>query len=210
MLYLLGLISYRRFRPCPLARIDKRPGVTIGILRNWCLVFIGNFPGALTVAVMMAVIFTFGFTVEPDAVGKRSAGSAKPHDRLCRAWRGRDAHAFYSRDAVQLDGFDRRRRRDDLDDRSRQSARHVDADHGVLLHDLRAFGREHVPVPFGPDARRQFLDRGLLLWNEIPTVLGNLIGGLTFIGLTLYTTHVRTGAQARRFGSAARRLPNKV
>jgi formate/nitrite transporter FocA (FNT family) len=31
-----------------------------------------------------------------------------------------------------------------------------------------------------------------MLWNEIPTCLGNLIGGLTFTGLTLYTTHIRT------------------
>jgi formate/nitrite transporter FocA (FNT family) len=33
-----------------------------------------------------------------------------------------------------------------------------------------------------------------LVWNEIPTVLGNLVGGLTFVGLTLYATHARTGA----------------
>ena len=31
-----------------------------------------------------------------------------------------------------------------------------------------------------------------IVWNEIPTVLGNLIGGLTFTGLTLYATHART------------------
>ena len=36
-----------------------------------------------------------------------------------------------------------------------------------------------------------------LIWNEIPTVLGNLVGGLAFTGLTLYATHVKTGAQAR-------------
>jgi formate transporter len=30
------------------------------------------------------------------------------------------------------------------------------------------------------------------IWNEIPTVLGNLAGGLAFTGLTLYSTHVRT------------------
>src|SRR5262249_56903028 len=30
------------------------------------------------------------------------------------------------------------------------------------------------------------------VWNEIPTVLGNLLGGITFTGLTLYSTHVRT------------------
>ncbi|MNQ50955.1 Formate/nitrite transporter [compost metagenome] len=31
-----------------------------------------------------------------------------------------------------------------------------------------------------------------MLWNEIPTALGNLVGGLAFTGLTLYTTHVKT------------------
>jgi formate/nitrite transporter FocA (FNT family) len=31
-----------------------------------------------------------------------------------------------------------------------------------------------------------------ILWNEIPTLLGNLVGGLAFTGLTLYATHVRT------------------
>jgi formate/nitrite transporter FocA (FNT family) len=31
-----------------------------------------------------------------------------------------------------------------------------------------------------------------LIWNEIPTVVGNLVGGLTFTGLTLYATHLRT------------------
>jgi formate/nitrite transporter FocA (FNT family) len=28
-----------------------------------------------------------------------------------------------------------------------------------------------------------------LLWNELPTILGNLVGGLTFVGLPLYATH---------------------
>ena len=37
-----------------------------------------------------------------------------------------------------------------------------------------------------------------LIWNEIPTVVGNLVGGLAFTGLTLYATHLRTGAQAPR------------
>ena len=35
-----------------------------------------------------------------------------------------------------------------------------------------------------------------LIWNEIPTVVGNLVGGLTFVGLTLFATHARTGAPA--------------
>jgi formate/nitrite transporter FocA (FNT family) len=38
----------------------------------------------------------------------------------------------------------------------------------------------------------QFTWIDYLLWNEIPTVLGNLVGGLSFTGLTLYATHVKT------------------
>ena len=54
MLYLFGFdLLTGVFVLCPLALIDKRPGVTLGgVLRNWGLVFIGNFGGAFTVAVM--------------------------------------------------------------------------------------------------------------------------------------------------------------
>src|SRR5947209_19937089 len=30
------------------------------------------------------------------------------------------------------------------------------------------------------------------VWNEIPTVIGNLIGGVTFVGGVLYITHHKT------------------
>ena len=72
MLYLLGFdLLTGVFVLAPLALIDKRPGVTIGgVLRNWGLVFIGNFAGAFTVAVMMAIVFTFGFSSPPDKVGQ--------------------------------------------------------------------------------------------------------------------------------------------
>ena len=63
MLYLLGFdLLTGVFVLTPLALIDKRPGVTIGgVLKNWGLVFIGNFAGAFTVAVMIAITVTFGF-----------------------------------------------------------------------------------------------------------------------------------------------------
>src|SRR3982751_2404725 len=71
ILYLLGFdLLTGVFTLAPLALIDKRPGVTLkGVLRNWALVFIGNFAGALVVAVMMAYVTTFGFSQEPDKVG---------------------------------------------------------------------------------------------------------------------------------------------
>src|ERR671932_717884 len=76
MLYLLGFdLVTGVFVLTPLALIDKRPGVTLrGVLRNWALVFCGNFAGAFTVAVMMAIVFTFGFSTDPNPVGKLIAG----------------------------------------------------------------------------------------------------------------------------------------
>ena len=76
MLYLLGFdLLTGVFVLTPLALIDGRPGVTLGgVLRNWGVVFIGNFAGALTVAVMMSIVFTFGFTADPSPVGKVIAG----------------------------------------------------------------------------------------------------------------------------------------
>ncbi|HWV27826.1 MAG TPA: winged helix-turn-helix domain-containing protein, partial [Aeromicrobium sp.] len=47
----------------PLAWIDRRPGITWRqVLRNWGLVFLGNAGGAVTVAVLMSIVFTFGFS----------------------------------------------------------------------------------------------------------------------------------------------------
>lgn len=72
MLYLLGYdLLTGVFVLAPLAWLDKRPGVTTkGVLRNWGLVFTGNFAGALVVALLMGVVFTFGFATEPNEVGK--------------------------------------------------------------------------------------------------------------------------------------------
>jgi formate/nitrite transporter FocA (FNT family) len=58
-------------------------------------------------------------------------------------------------------------------------------------------GFEHSIVnmflfPFALMMGGEFSIMDYFIWNEIPTVLGNLVGGLSFTGLTLYATHVRT------------------
>ena len=58
-------------------------------------------------------------------------------------------------------------------------------------------GFEHSVVnmflfPFGMIMGGDFSVMDYMIWNEIPTALGNLVGGLAFTGLTLYTTHIRT------------------
>jgi formate transporter len=42
-----------------------------------------------------------------------------------------------------------------------------------------------------------------LLWNEIPTIVGNLVGGLTFVGATVYVTHYKT-SPARKAATVVR------
>jgi len=49
--------------------------------------------------------------------------------------------------------------------------------------------------------------RDYFVWNEIPTVIGDLVGGITFVGLTLYTTHARTAP--RRIPAASAPAPSE-
>ena len=66
-------------------------------------------------------------------------------------------------------------------------------------------GFEHSVVnmflfPIGLMLGGEFTLMDYLIWNEIPTVLGNLVGGLTFVGLMIYGTHART-APGRQFAA---------
>jgi formate transporter len=46
--------------------------------------------------------------------------------------------------------------------------------------------------PAGLMLHAKFSIADYFIWNEIPTLVGNLVGGISFTGLTLYATHVRT------------------
>ena len=43
--------------------------------------------------------------------------------------------------------------------------------------------------------------------DEIPTLIGNIVGGIAFTGLMLYSTHVRTGATRSQTLAAGVRRP---
>jgi formate transporter len=60
--------------------------------------------------------------------------------------------------------------------------------------------------PSGLMLHAKFSIMDYFIWNEIPTVLGNLVGGLAFTGLTLYATHVLT--QPKR--EASKKAPTRV
>ena len=195
MLYLLGFdLLTGVFVLTPLAWIDKRPGVTIGgILRNWGLVFIGNFAGAFTVALMMSIVFTFGFSTAPDKVGEvighigegRTLGYAKygAAGMLTLFIRGVLCNWMVSTGVVGAMIS------------TTVSGKVIAMWMPIMLFFAMTFEHSIVNMflfPAGLLLGGKFSIMDYLIWNEIPTVVGNLVGGLSFTGLTLYATHVKT------------------
>jgi formate transporter len=196
MLYLLGFdLLTGVFVLTPLALIDKRPGVTLGgVLKHWGVVFTGNFLGALTVALMMAIVFTYGFSTEPNAVGKaigvigesRTLGYAKygAAGMLTLFVRGMLCNWMVSIGVVGAMIS------------TSVSGKVIAMWMPIMLFFGMAFEHSVVNMflfPSGLLLGGNFSIMDYLIWNEIPTVLGNLVGGLAFTGLTLYTTHIKTG-----------------
>ena len=208
MLYLFGFdLLTGVFVLCPLALIDKRPGVTLnGVLRNWGLVFIGNFGGAFTVAVMAAIVVTFGFSSEPDKVGvtlghigeARTVGYAAhgAAGMLTLFIRGMLCNWMVSTGVVGAMIS------------TTVSGKVIAMWMPIMLFFAMTFEHSIVNMFLFPSGllmggHYTFVD--YLVWNEIPTVLGNLIGGLSFTGLTLYSTHIKT-APKREVGKTSARI----
>lgn len=195
MLYLMGFdLLTGVFVLTPLALIDKRPGVTTGgVLRNWGLVFLGNFAGALTVAFMMAFIFSYGFSIEPGAVGKKIAGIGEARtlgyaQYGIAGWftifiRGMLCNWMVSMGVVGAMIS------------TSVSGKVIAMWMPIMLFFAMGFEHSVVNMFLFPSAMIMgggFSIADYFIWNEIPTALGNLVGGLAFTGLTLYSTHVKT------------------
>ncbi|NVK35604.1 MAG: formate/nitrite transporter family protein [Rhodobacteraceae bacterium] len=195
MLYLLGFdLLTGVFTLAPLAVIAKRPGCTWGgVFRNWGLVFVGNFAGAMTTAVFMAVIFTMGFSQEPNAVGQKigvigesrtigyaAAGAAGMLTVFIRAVM---CNWMVSTGVVAA-----------------MMSTSVSGKVIAMWMPILVFfylGFEHSIVnmflfPSGIMLGGQFTWFDYLAYNEFPVILGNLVGGLTFVGGMIYATHFRT------------------
>jgi formate/nitrite transporter len=195
MLYLLGFdLLTGVFVLTPLALLDKRPGVTIGgVLRNWLLVFIGNYLGALTVALLMAIVFTFGWSTEPDKVGKVIAGIGEARTlgyekygaagMLTLFVRGMLCNWMVSTGVVGAMIS------------TSVPGKVIAMWMPIMVFFGMTFEHSVVNMFLFPSAMLmggKFSILEYLEWNEIPTAIGNLVGGLAFTGLTLYATHLRT------------------
>ncbi|MEM9743306.1 MAG: formate/nitrite transporter family protein [Pseudomonadota bacterium] len=201
MLYLLGFdLLTGVFVLCPLALLDKRPGVTVGgVLRNWGLVFVGNFAGALTVAILMSFVFTMGYNTDGGPIAKKVAGIGEARTLGFAAYgaagwftcfvRGMLCNWMVSTGVVGA-----------------MISTHVSGKVIAMWMPIFVFFYmtfEHSVVnmflfPFSIIMGGDFSVGDYLFWNELPTALGNLVGGLAFTGLTLYATHVRTSEDRPR------------
>ena len=205
MLYLMGFdLLTGVFVLTPLAYLDRRPGVTVrGILRNWGLVFVGNFAGALTVALMMAFVFTMGFDAPAGPVGDKLAGVGEARTL------GYAAHGTSGWFTIFLRGM-LCNWMVSMGVVGAMISTHVSGKvmamwMPIMLFFFMAFEHSVVNMflfPFAMLMGGDFSVMDYLLWNEIPTALGNLVGGLAFTGLTLYSTHYKT-APARQLAPRA-------
>jgi formate transporter len=197
-LYLLGFdLLTGVFTLAPLALLDRREGVTVrGVLRNWGLVFLGNFAGAVTVALMMAIVFTYGFSTEPNAIGKALASIGESRTLGYKEYGAAGMLTLFIRGVLC----------NWMVSTGVVGAMVSNTVGGKVLAMwmpiMLFFGMtfEHSVVnmflfPSGLLMGGQFSLLDYFVWNEIPTVVGNLVGGFTFVGLMLYSTHLKTAPQ---------------
>lgn len=209
LLFLLGYdLLTGAFTLAPLAWLDKREGVTVpAVLRNWGLVFVGNFAGALTVAVLMAIVFTYGFSEAPNEVGQkighigegRTLGYAAhgAAGMLTLFIRGVLCNWMVSMGVIA----------------AMVSTNVTGKVIGMWMPIMVFFfmGFEHSVVnmylfPSGIMLGGQFTIMDYLIWNEIPTIAGNLVGGITLVGLPLYFAHYRTSSKAKPVAPAEAKI----
>lgn len=206
MLYLMGFdLLTGVFTLVPLAWLARRDGVDLpAMLRNWGLVFLGNLLGAILVAVLMAIYFTYGFAADPSPVGV--AISEIGHSRTV-------GYAEYGA-AGMLTLFVRGVLCNWMVSTGVVGAFMSDSILGkiacmwmpVMLFFYMGFEHSIVNMflfPSGLLLGADFTLLDYLVWNEIPTVAGNLVGGLTFVGLPLYLAHRRRTAPAAAAPSLA-------
>ena len=200
MLYLMKFdLLTGVFTLVPLALLDKRPGCTGSqLLRNWGLVFVGNFAGALTVAFFASFILTYGYNTDGGALAAKVSGIGEARtlgyqEHGISGWftifiRGMLCNWMVSMGVVGA--------MISTSASSKMAAMWMP----VMLFFFMGFEHSIVNMflfPFSMIMGGDFTIVDYFIWNEIPTVLGNLAGGLLLVGLPLYLTHVKTSPERK-------------
>jgi formate/nitrite transporter FocA (FNT family) len=153
---------------------------------------------------MMAIVYTFGFSEEPNAIGKAISGIGeartlgyKEHGAagmLTLFIRGVLCNWMVSTGVVGAMIS------------TSVSGKVIAMWMPIMVFFAMTFEHSVVNMFLFPSALimgGNFSVMDYIVWNEIPTVIGNLVGGLSFTGLTLYSTHLRTAPKKQAFPRAA-------
>lgn len=198
MLYLMKFdLLTGVFTLVPLALLDKRPGVTVGqVLRNWGLVFVGNFAGALSVAFMMSFVLTYGYNVDGGILAEKVSKIGEARTL------GYQAHGIDGWFTIFIRGMlcNWMVSMGVVGAMISTSATGKMAAMWMPIMLFFFMGFEHSIVnmflfPFSMIMGGDFTFMEYMMWNELPTALGNLVGGFLLVGLPLYYTHARTSPE---------------
>ncbi len=182
------------FGLAPLAKFDNRPGITWGrILRCWGLVGLGNLIGSLIVAFLVAISLTNNFSIDPNAVAQKfiavSTARTVGFENLgADGWITCFVRGIFCNLMVCLGVI------------GNMTARSVAGKIAAMWLPIFIFFAlvfEHTVVnmflfPLGMILGADFGIATWLNFNLIPTILGNIVGGLVFTCIPLYLTHAKT------------------
>ncbi|MGX9416529.1 formate/nitrite transporter family protein [Vibrio sp. RC27] len=200
MLYLMKFdLLTGVFTLVPLAVIDKRPGCTPNqLFRNWGLVFLGNFAGALTVAFFASFILTYGYNTDGGALAAKvsTIGESRTlgyQEHGTAGWftifiRGMLCNWMVSMGVVGAMIS------------TSAAGKMMAMWMPIMLFFFMGFEHSIVNMflfPFSMIMGGEFTVLDYFVWNEIPTALGNLFGGFLLVGLPIYLTHVRTKSERK-------------
>ncbi len=198
MLYLMKFdLLTGVFTLVPLAVLDKRNGCTPKqLFRNWGLVFLGNFGGALTVAFFASFILTYGYNTDGGALAAKVSKIGESRTLGYQAYgisgwftifiRGMLCNWMVSMGVVGAMIS------------TSASSKMMAMWMPIMLFFFMGFEHSIVNMflfPFSMIMGGDFTVTDYFIWNEIPTALGNLVGGFLLVGLPLYLTHVRTNPE---------------
>ncbi|MDP6104210.1 MAG: formate/nitrite transporter family protein [Gammaproteobacteria bacterium] len=178
----------------PLAVLAKRNCASLKKMwRLIGLVFIGNFIGAASVAVMMSFIWTFGFSIEPGVVASKIATIGESRTVGYAAYGAMGFATVFIKAMlcnwmVSLGVIGAMMSKDLM-------GKILAMWMPIMLFFYMGFEHSIVNMflfPAGLIMGGEFSIIDYFVWNEIPVILGNVVGGLVLTGLPLYYAHKRS------------------
>ncbi|MGY5538687.1 formate/nitrite transporter family protein [Vibrio brasiliensis] len=181
------------FGLAPLAKLENRPGITWNrVFRCWGLVGLGNLIGSLIVAFLVAVSLTGNFSLEPNAVAQKfiavsTARSLGFENMGMDGWITCFVRGIFCNLMVCLGVI------------GNMTGRTLAGRIAMMWFPIFIFFAlvfEHTVVnmflfPLGMILGADFGIATWLNFNLIPTILGNIVGGLLMTCLPLYLTHAK-------------------